>query len=195
MYRSRRPPYRLVLGAVILSLATACAGPNVKVYERADGTTIVESTEVKATVTAIDARARTLTLKRRFHKAQTFKANENIVNFNQIQVGDEVHAVVVEEFAVTLVPGGAPPLVEAGAAVALAPEGSKPGVVLANTVGVTAQIIAIDSHAHEVTIEFPDGSAKTVKVRKGIDLGELSLRDSVFIQITEAVAIEVVKPQ
>lgn len=196
MYRSRRPcPYRLVLGAVILSLAAACAGPNVEVYERADGTTIVESTEVKATVTAVDARARTITLKRRFHKAQTFKADKSIVNFDQIQVGDEVYAVVLEELAVTVVPGGAPPMVGAGAAVALAPEGSKPGVVMANTVGVTAQITAIDSHAHAVTIEFPDGSAKTVKVRKHIDLEELSLGDSVFIQITEAVAIAVVKPQ
>jgi len=195
MNRNIRPClYHIVLGALALSLAAACVGPDVKVYERPDGTTIVESTEVRATVSAVDSRARTITLKRRFHEAQTFKADKSMVNFNQIQVGDEVHAVVVEEFAVNLVPGGAPPLVGEGAAVALAPEGSKPAIVMAETVGVTAEIIAIDSHSHEVVIEFPDRSTKTVKVGKHIDLTSVSLGDSVFIQITEAVAIEVVKP-
>ena len=48
----------LVLGAVALFLATACAGPNVEVYERSDGTIIVESEETKAKVTAVDARSR-----------------------------------------------------------------------------------------------------------------------------------------
>ena len=185
----------LLLGVVILSLAAACAGPSVKVYEKADGTIIVESVQIKATVTAIDASAGTVTLKRRFHKAQTFKADTNIVDPKQIQVGDEVHAVVVEEFAVTLIPGGAPALVAEAAAVALAPEGSKPGIVMADTVAVTAEITAIDAHSHQVTLEFPDGSMKTVKVGKHIDLSQVSLGDSVAIRITEAVAIEVAKPR
>ena len=185
----------LIFAAVILFLTTACAGPEVKVYEKSDGTIIVESMEMKATVTAIDARARTVTLKRRFHKAQTFKVDKSGVNFKQIQVGDEVHVVVVEEIAVSLVRGGVPSLVGAGAAVSLAPEGSKPGIVLVETVGMTAEITAIDSHSHHVILELPDGSFKTVKVAKHIDLTQVSLGDSVFIQITEGVAIEVVKPR
>ena len=185
----------LLLGVVILSLAAACAGPTVKVYEKPDGTIIVESMEIKATVTAIDARARTVTLKRKFHRAKTFKAGKNVVNFKQIQVGDEVHVVVVEEFAVSLIRGGAPPMVGEAAAVALAPEGSKPGLVMADSVVVTAEITAIDAHTRQVTIEFPDGSGKTVKVGKHIDLTQVALGDSVSIQITEAVAIEVAKPR
>lgn len=186
---------RLIFAAVTLSLTTACIGPNVEIYERPDGTIIVESLETKATVTAIDARARTVTLKRRFHKAQIFKADKGIINFNQIQVGDEVHAVVVEKLAVSLVPGGAPPLVKKGAAIGLAPEGDKPGIVLVATAAMTAEITAIDSHSRQVTLELPDGSIKTVKARKHIDLTQISLGDAVLIQITRAVAIEVVKPR
>ena len=184
----------LVFAAVTLSLTTACVGPKIEVYERPDGTIIVETMETKATVTAIDARARTVTLKRKFHKAQTFKADKSAINFDRIQVGDEVHAVVVEEIAVTLVRGGTPSLIEEGAAIGLAPEGSKPGAVLVATAGMTAEIVAIDSHGHHVTLELPDGSIQTVKVGKHIDLTQVSLGDAVFIQITEAVAIEVVKP-
>jgi hypothetical protein len=184
----------LASGAMILALAAACAGPNVEVYERPDGTIIVETMETKATVEAIDARAGTVTLKRRFHKAKTFKVDENVADIGQIQVGDEVHAVVIEELAVVLIPGGAPKMVAAAAEVALSPAGRKPAIVMAERTEITAEIIAIDSHGHKVTIELPDRSVQTVKVGKHIDLEKIALGDSVLIQLTEAVAIEVTKP-
>ena len=182
----------LVLLAALM--VAGCVGPDVAVYERPDGTIIVESIEAKATVEAVDARERTITLKRKFHKAKTFKVDENLANFNQIQAGDEVHVELIEEFAVALVPGGAPAIVEAAVAVAVAPDGSKPALVTASTIGITAEIIAIDSHGHHVTLEMPDGKVESVRVAKHIDLEKLSLGDSVFIQVTEAVAIGVVKP-
>jgi hypothetical protein len=180
--------------ASIFVLAIACAVPDIQVYEKPDGTVIVESSQAEATVTAVDARARTVTLKRRFHDEKTFKAGESIANFDQIQVGDKVEAVVVEEFAVALVPGGAPEMVGEATSVGLAPLGSKPGVVMVNTVAMTAEITGIDAHDHRVTIVLPDGTAKNVKVSKHIDLTNIALGDSVYIQLTEAVALEVVKP-
>lgn len=196
--RSSPRPYlpHLVLGAMVLFLAAACAGPNVQVYERPDGTIIVESQKTEAKVTAVDARAGTITLKRSWHdEAKTFKVNSNVVDVTQIRVGDEVHAEVIEEVAILIVPGGVPPEIDAAAMVATAAPGEKPAMVAADSVHVTAEIIAIDSHSHEVTIEYPDGSVQTVKVAKHIDLTKVALGDSVSIQITEAVAIAVVKPR
>jgi hypothetical protein len=46
-----------------------------------------------------------------------------------------------------------------------------------------------------VALELPDGSGTTVKVGKHVDLTQLALGDSVSIRITEAVAIEVVRPR
>jgi hypothetical protein len=79
-------------------------------------------------------------------------------------------------------------------AVALAPEGAKPGGFMANTVETTATIVAIDGHEHTLTLEFLDGSVQEVDVAKHRDLSQLSLGDSIRIQLTEALAIEVVKP-
>jgi hypothetical protein len=181
-----------ILGALTLSLALACSGPTVDVYERPDGTIIVESQKTKATVTAIDARAGTITLKRSWlDEPKTFKVDSDVVNLSRIRVGDVVHAEVIEEVAVTLVPGGAPPEIDAAAVVALSAPGDKPAIVAAESVQVTAEVIAIDGHSH---LELPDGSQQTVKAAKHIDLTEVALGDSVLIRITEAVAINVTKP-
>ena len=45
-----------------------------------------------------------------------------------------------------------------------------------------------------VTLEFLDGHTQEIAVGKKRDLSKVGLGDSVRIQLTEAVAIEVVKP-
>jgi hypothetical protein len=67
-------------------------------------------------------------------------------------------------------------------------------MILADCVQVTAEIVAIDGHSHQATIRLPDGSEQTVKAAKHIDLTQVALGDSVLIQITQAVAIEVAAP-
>jgi hypothetical protein len=187
---------KLTLGTLLLLLVLACVGPKVEVYERPDGTIIVESTEAKAKVTAIDTRANTITLKRSWHSgAKVFQVDPAVVNLRKIRVGDEVHVLLVEEFAVSLVQGGTPPEFDAAAAIAVAGPGEKPAMTVAAGEQVTADIIAIDGHSHKVTIRLPDGSVRTVKVAKHIDLTQVALGDSVLIQIIEAVAIEVVTPK
>jgi len=185
----------LFIGSLSLLLVACQTGPKVEteVYERDDGVIVVESVKLEATVTAIDAQKRQLTLKPKYGDAKVFKADKDDVNFGQIQVGDVVHAVVVEEFAVTIIKGGAPESVGEAAAVAVAGEGEKPGVVMAATTEVTGTIVAIDAHEHTVSLEFLDGKTRTVKVGKHRDLSELKLGDSVRIQLTEALAISVEK--
>jgi hypothetical protein len=159
--------------------------------------TRVDATRVDATrvdATRVDATRGTLTLKPRHGDAKTFKANRDAVDLRQVRVGDEVHAVLVEELAVVLISGGAPTSVGAAAAVALAPEGEKPGVVMADTVEATATVVAIDAHDHAVTLEFLDGRIEEVKVSKKRDLSKVALGDSVRVQLTEAIAIAVVRP-
>jgi len=184
----------ILLGSLLLLLASACAGPTVEVFERPDGTVIVETTKTKATVTAVDARDGTVTLQRSWmSKPETYAVDTSIVDLTQVRVGDTVRAEVIDEFAVSLVPGGAPPEVGVEAAVALTQPGEKPMVITAKSVQVTAEILAIDGHAHTATLGFPDGSHKTVKVGKHIDLSEIAVGDSVLIEVTEAVAVAVTK--
>jgi hypothetical protein len=193
---SRQRP--IVLAALVATLATACAmGPKVEteVYERPDGVIVVETLHLQATVTAVDAAKREVTLKPKYGETQVVKADEAVANFNQIRVGDEVNVVIADEVAVTLIRGGAPQSVGEAEGVALAPLGAKPGVVMVDAVEVTGTIIAIDGHEHTVTLELLDGSTREIKVGKHRDLSKVALGDSVRVTLTEAVAISVETPQ
>lgn len=197
MSKPSRSLFLLLLVGLTVSLITACqTGPKVEtVVEEGPGRVlVVQTVRMQATVTAIDATTRQVTLKPRWGEPKTFKVRKDAINFQQVRVGDLVHAEVIEELAVTLVPGGAPPSVGGLAAVSLAPEGEKPRIVMAQTVESTATVVAIDGHARTVTLEFLDGHTQEIAVGKKRDLSKVGLGDSVRIQLTEAVAIEVVKP-
>ena len=61
-------------------------------------------------------------------------------------------------------------------------------------VQVVATVVAIDMHKHKATLEFPDGSRKTVAVRPDVDLTQRKVGEKVVIRKTEAMAISVDKP-
>jgi hypothetical protein len=185
----------ITVASLFVFAVSGCAlfGPNVETrsYETADGAVIVDTVKLSAIVKAINERERTLTLDPKHGETQTVKASPDMVNFNQIRVGDEVHVELIEALAVSLISGGAAESVGELDAVALAPVGAKPGVAIVSSREVTADIIGIDLHAHRVTLEFIDGSTQSVKVGKHIDLTKVALDDSVRIQITEALAITI----
>ena len=179
------------------TLLTACmGGPKVdtQTFETPEGVAVVQTTRLVATVQAVDATTRSLTLKPKYGKAQTFKADAAVANFNQIQVGDEVHAEVVEALAITLIPGGAAESAGAAGAIAVAPLGAKPGILMVDSVQATAKIVGIDAHEHSVTLEFLDGTLRVLQVSKKRDLSNVMLGDAVQVRITEGVAINVSKP-
>jgi hypothetical protein len=181
-----------------LALATACqqTGPKVEttVTEKPGGLLVVQTVEHTATVVAIDAIHRKVTIQPPHGDPEVVKVSEGAVNFQNIRVGDEVRAVVIEETAVNLVPGGAPESLGAATAVSLAPEGGRPGAVVADTVETTATVVGIDAHAHTITLQFLDGRVREMNVGKHRDLSKVGLGDSIRIQFTEAIAISVTKP-
>jgi hypothetical protein len=147
-----------------------------------------------ATVTAIDATTRKVTLVTPEGKKTVFKAGPEVVNFDQIQIGDQVKANVTEELAVYMAKDAPPQTDSAATAVALAPVGSKPGGLIADTVQVTAKITALNLEKHKATLEFADGSKKTVAVRPDVDLTQRKVGEEVVLRCTEAMAITVEKP-
>jgi hypothetical protein len=178
---------------VITVSGCALFGPKVETtsYETEDGAVIVESVKFSATVKAIDEGERTLTLDPKYGQKEVIQVSPEMANFNQIRVGDVVHAEVIEALAVELIPGGSAESIGEAQAVALAPLGAKPGALTVSSREVTADIIGIDQHAHSVMLEFIDGSTESVKVGKHVDLTLISLDDSVRITVTDAVAIDI----
>jgi hypothetical protein len=154
----------------------------------------VQAIEETAIVTAVDAATRKVTLATSDGKKSTVKAGPEVVNFAQIAVGDQVKVAIVEELVVYLKAKGELSADGQASAIALAPLGAKPGGAIADTIQVTAKVTAIDLKNHRATLQFPDGSSRTVAVRDDVDLAKRSIGEEVVIRSTEAVAIRVVKP-
>lgn len=158
------------------------------------GGVIVQTSQVTATVKAIDADTRKVTLEGPDGKDMVVKCGPDVVNFPQIKIGDQVTATVTERLVVAMASDASSLGDGAAAGVALAPVGAKPGGVVAATEQITATVVAIDLKHHKATLEFPDGSQKTVAVRPDIDLTQRAVGDKVVIQATESVAIAVASP-
>lgn len=146
-----------------------------------------------AKVTRIDAAHRKVIVNHG-GKETTLRCGPEVINFDQIRVGDQIKVVATEELVAYLAEADAPPSVGAATAVALVPKGAKPGGVIADTVQVTATVTAIDLRRHKATLQFPDGAARTVAVRPDVDLTKRRVGEQVVIRITEMLAIRVEKP-
>lgn len=186
--------------AVVLTFTSCSSTPvgqttTAATYESGvPGGIFVRTFKNSATVTAIDKANRKVTLVSPDGRKATMKCGPEVINFDQIQLGDQVKATQTEELVVSLAAAGSPPSQTTGALVVLSPEGAKPGGVVAETTQVTARVKAIDLKNHKVTLQFPDGTTKTFPVRQDVDLTQQKVGAEVNIQRTEAVAIIVEKP-
>lgn len=162
--------------------------------EGVPGGVIVNTVDVSAKVTAIDTSNRKVTLLGPDGDKFTVKVGPEAVNFDQIRVGDLVNATVTEELVVYLDEEGASAPDGSAAVVALAPKGAQPGGLVAETVQVTAKVIAIDQTNRTATLQFEDGSSKIFSVRDDIDLSQRKVGEKVVFQVTEMIAISVEKP-
>lgn len=159
------------------------------------GGVLINTYQVTANVKSIDADTRKLTLVGPDGKEFVVKCGPDVVNFPQIQVGDQVVATVTDQLVVAMGTNASSQDNGAAAVVALAPVGAKPGGVVAQTAQITATVVAVDLKHHKATLEFPDGSKKTFPVRSDVDLTQRSVGEQVVINITESVAVDVQKPQ
>ncbi len=192
------------LAVVALFLATVAwqplwaAEPKAKAAKKQasePGAVVVAAAEMTATVDAIDAANRTVTLKGPEGQTRTLKAGPEVRNFDQIKVGDLVKATFLEELAVFVKKSDAPPSADETTTVTLAPKGAKPGVVVTDTKVVTAKIESVNQKKRTVTLKGPDGKKKTLKVGKNVaNFHEVKKGDEVYIRFTEALAILVEKP-
>ena len=65
---------------------------------------------------------------------------------------------------------------------------------MADTVEVTARVKSVDLARHKATLEFPDGSTRTVSVRPDVKLSSTDVGREIVFRTTEALALKVEKP-
>jgi hypothetical protein len=191
---------KITLTAVIPALMLAFAGyaqePEATTKAKPDAKGAIEVGAITETskVTAVDSAKRTVTLTNEAGETNSYKLGKNVRNFDQIKVGDQVKATLLQSVAVTVSKSSAPATAGARGVVAVAPKGARPGVVMAKTRQISAKIVSVDPNARTVTVEGPMGGKPTIKVGPNVRLDELHQGDDVTLSVTDALAISVEKP-
>jgi hypothetical protein len=152
---------------------------------------VAQTVEVTATITAIDAATREVTLKGPKGREVTVQAGPEIKNFAQMKVGDTVKAKYVEALTLELKKGGKAVVgrtEQAGAATAK--PGEKPAGLAGRQLTVVADVVAVDPATQTVTLKGPKRTVD-LKVADPEQFKLVKVGDQVEANYTEALAIAV----
>jgi hypothetical protein len=157
--------------------------------------TQARSTQIQATVVAIDAATRKVELRLPDGRLASLVAGPEVRNLAQVQPGDLVNATFLESMVIQVRrPGDATPGVAAGAGAVRNPEGGMPGAAAVESITLTTTVAEIDREGRSVTLENPDGTRRVVHVRNPEQFDHVAVGDLVEITLTEALAISVERP-
>ena len=183
----------LKITAIIILLAAAgCATEPVPDSQK-PGAVASSLALITATVDAIDKSTRMVRLRGETGRTVTIKVDDLAHNFDQIEVGDRLDVEYYESVALFVRSGGgSEPDIGGASAVAIAPEGEKPGVAAVETVIRTAKVIHISHPRRLIEIERADGSTETLRVSDQVkDFDKIRAGDEIVVRHTVAIAIEV----
>jgi Cu/Ag efflux protein CusF len=153
--------------------------------------------ETEATIEAIDAKTRNVTLRAADGETQTVQAPAD-VDLTALKKGDVVILGAYQRVSVRALPPGSAPLgATREVAAARSQPGETPGRVLAEATRVVSEVTAIDLANNRVTLKGADGSTVTLDVKNPENqrkLQTLKVGDLVEIDLIEAVGVEL-KPR
>jgi len=147
-----------------------------------------------ATVEAVEASTRTLTLKKSDGTYVETVAGPNVARFDEIKIGDKVTARYYENLVLRLKAPGEPEVTSAGASVTASGQAA-PGGTAAKQTTITATIADIDPKVPSITFTGPNGWKYSSRVEDTKALAKVKVGDKVDITWTTAVlaSIERVK--
>jgi hypothetical protein len=152
----------------------------------------VDVVKTSATVEKIDLNKRKVSVLFDDGKKKTLKVDKSVRNLDRVKVGDHLQLTYADEIVI-LVGKTKETAGEAGAGlVAVAPKGSRPGGVMAETTSLTAKVLSVDTQTRHVVLEEPDGKKKTVKLSKKLtNFDQLKPGETIDMVVTEELVIEV----
>ena len=196
----RRKIMNRIMNAYLLAGLVAFAGcsSGVKgtetesVVAEPGGVAILDTYQATVTVVSVDMMKNKITVQTPDGHKSTLKAGKG-VDVSAFSAGEQISVEMIEEMAVELIPGGGETGASEAAGIAVAAKGNETDVMTVGTVEITADVTAVDAGAHKVTLKFADGTSKTVKVDKSVDLTKVNVGDSVDAEMTEGIAISATK--
>ena len=187
-----RTMFASTLVAAALAASPVIAQTGAVVTGKAPGAAaIAQTVKATATITAIDAATRAVTLKGPKGNEMVVTAGPEVKNFAQMKVGDQVNVEYVESLALELKKGGgAPVAATAKAGAAAAKPGERPAGVVGKQVTVVADVIDVNAETQVVTLKGPQRTVE-LKVRDPEQFKLIKKGDQVQATYTEAMAIAV----
>lgn len=178
--------------AVCVALLSSCALP----LSAAGQIRAQESkpVSVTATIEAIDAANRTVTLERSDSTSVEIKAEKEMQGFNALKVGDQVTATYYEAVLLTpRKPGD--PLPPAEPLTTIQRKERKPGSERRAQQTFRMTVDAIDATASSVTVKGAQGRVVTLALQDGKALQSLKVGDTLDVTYYESLLIDVSRPK
>lgn len=187
-----------VIPAAFLAMAGCASTEGVEqeqvIESPGQGGAVVDTFTYVATLTAMDPATRKVTLMTPDGKSSTFKADP-AVDLSQFAVGDQIAVQATEAVAIAVKRDGTPASdPQSVALAATGADGSTKGMFVGQATEMSAKVVAIDSSSRKATFQFADGTTRTVKVPKSVDLSKHNVGETVVLGYAESVIIAVSKP-
>jgi len=177
---------QLTVAAMAIALGSAAdvAAQPSKTYQ-------AQPMEGVVTVTNVDPRARTVTVRGSKGTETVVAVPPEAQNLDQVQVGSRFRVRFLEEVAVSVSAGGEPSAV-AGSSVQMAPKGGTPGGTVAKVVQVSSVVEAVDPASRRITLSGPLGNVRTLSVAEDVKLDGIKPGDTVTVSHTQALATHMI---
>ena len=178
--------------AAFLALPASGQTKDAMVVKTPGAVGMAQTMKVSATITAIDAASRAVTLKGPQGRETTIVAGPEVRNFAQLKVGDTVEAQYAEALVLELRKGGGKAVGRTeGVVKGSAKPGETPAAMGARQVTVVGDVINVDAATQTVTVK---GEKRTLdlKVRDPEQFKLIAKGDQIEATYTEAVALSVV---
>ncbi|HZO04242.1 MAG TPA: hypothetical protein VFB93_23910 [Burkholderiales bacterium] len=175
---------RTILAAALLVPTLVLAQPKAAV--------VTDQVEAVVTVTKVDPKARTVTVRGPRGNLHTLTVPKESQNLDQVKPGDRFKITYAEAAVVALTKGGEPAAsVEEN--VELAPKGAKPGGYKVRTIKMSAVVDAIDYKNRYVALRGPKGNTLALPVSDEVkNLESVKVGDRLSIVFTQGLALEMV---
>jgi hypothetical protein len=170
------------LALLVAGGAAASAGQTV---------TKAASMSASATIQAIDATTRAVTLRDEQGVEDTYVVSNDVQRFKELKVGDKVKFTYYESLVFQVRPAGEKPDAASVAAALNRAKGALPAGSLAVQDKMTVTVKAIDPKVPSVTVATADGRTVTRKIEDPKNIEKLKVGDLVDITYTRALVTQV----
>ena len=151
----------------------------------------VSVAEVTATVVAINTATRTVTLKGADGRVVDVVCGDEVKNFAQISVGDNVKVSYQEALTLELKKTRAPLAASGTTSEVRAEPGARPAGAVGREVTVLADVVAVDPKKSTISLKGPAGNVVELKVRNQDHFKVVKKGDQVEAVYSEALAVAV----